>query len=159
GYGRSSGAGRGGSSMPRTTFLLIALIALIRISWPGNSVDAAPAAKPTPAVQALLDRAAKEPAEKAPQTLDEAAKLADSTQDPAGGLAVARAISALGKSSSDRGDLSGAREHYQRALAIQEKLAPASLDVAGSLSGLGIVADAQGNLAGAREYHQRALAI
>src|SRR6184192_3910905 len=118
--------------MRRFLFSLVPLIALAMLSMPVT--QAAPLARPTAAVQALLDRAAKEPAEKAPQTLDEAARLAESTHDTAGELAVAEAIAALGKSLFEHGDLARARELVERALAVQEKLAPNSLALAASLN-------------------------
>jgi tetratricopeptide (TPR) repeat protein len=48
---------------------------------------------------------------------------------------------------------------WQQALAIQEKLAPNSLDVARTLNGLGLVAQVRGDLAAAERYLQQALAI
>jgi CHAT domain-containing protein/tetratricopeptide (TPR) repeat protein len=48
---------------------------------------------------------------------------------------------------------------YQQALAIQEKLAPNSLQVATTLHNLGLVAWARGDLARAEQLYQQALAI
>jgi tetratricopeptide (TPR) repeat protein len=59
----------------------------------------------------------------------------------------------------DRGDLARAEQYYQQALAIEEKLAPNSLDVATTLHNLGNVAYARGDLARAEQYYQQALAI
>jgi CHAT domain-containing protein len=58
-----------------------------------------------------------------------------------------------------RGDLARAEQYYQQALAIQEKLAPNSLQVAGTLNNLGNVAYARGDLARAEQLYQQALAI
>jgi CHAT domain-containing protein len=52
-----------------------------------------------------------------------------------------------------------AEQYYQQALAIQEKLAPNSLQVATTLLNLGTVARIRGDLAAAERYYQQALAI
>jgi Tfp pilus assembly protein PilF len=52
-----------------------------------------------------------------------------------------------------------AKVYYQRALAIQEQLAPDSPQVADYLNNLGILAHDQGNLVEARDYYQRARAV
>jgi tetratricopeptide (TPR) repeat protein len=57
------------------------------------------------------------------------------------------------------GNLADARESFEQALAIYERLVPDSLKVADSLNNLGAVALDQGDLVGAKAYLQRALAI
>jgi Tfp pilus assembly protein PilF len=59
----------------------------------------------------------------------------------------------------DRGDLARAEQLYQQALAIQEKLAPNSLEVASTLNNLGNVAADRGDLGAAEQLYQQALAI
>ena len=56
-------------------------------------------------------------------------------------------------------DPAKAKEYYERALLIRQKLAPGSTAVADSLNNLGFVAHDQGDLAKAKEYYERALAI
>jgi hypothetical protein len=59
-----------------------------------------------------------------------------------------------------QGDLAGARQLHERALAIREKaLGPDHPDTAISLGNLAVLLQAQGDLAGARPLHERALAI
>ena len=58
-----------------------------------------------------------------------------------------------------RGNLRAAQDYFIRALNIQERLAPDSLDVAGSLNNLGAVARDRGDLNAAHDYHTRALTI
>jgi CHAT domain-containing protein len=55
--------------------------------------------------------------------------------------------------------LTAAVDYHQRALAINNKLAPNSLTVAASLSNLALVPEARGDWTVARDYHQRALTI
>lgn len=58
------------------------------------------------------------------------------------------------------GDYSGARQYFERALAIREKVLGAEHpDTAPSLNNLGALLDSQGDLVGARPYFERALAI
>ena len=58
------------------------------------------------------------------------------------------------------GDLVGAREHHQRALAIDEKTyGPDHPDVARDVNTLGVVLRASGDPQGARVQYQRALRI
>ncbi len=57
----------------------------------------------------------------------------------------------------DRSLLSEARQAYEIAVAVAERVAPDSLEHASGLNGLGIVAEDQGDLTAARDYHQRAL--
>jgi tetratricopeptide (TPR) repeat protein len=68
--------------------------------------------------------------------------------------------SALGYHLSKIGDLQGARPHYERALAINEKIRGSEhLDTASSLNNFGGLLVSQGDLWGARPYYERALAI
>jgi CHAT domain-containing protein len=60
---------------------------------------------------------------------------------------------------SDRRDFAQAEEYYLQALAIQEKLAPDSVEVAKSLNNLGGVVRDQGDTAKAEEHFARALSI
>jgi CHAT domain-containing protein/Tfp pilus assembly protein PilF len=72
---------------------------------------------------------------------------------------VAATLHNLGNVAWERGDLDGAQRYYQQALAIQERLAPNSLQVAATLNNLGAVALGRGDLDGAQRYYQQALAI
>jgi CHAT domain-containing protein len=65
----------------------------------------------------------------------------------------------LGIVAEKRGDLAAAQDYYRRALVIQERLSPHSLEMAASLNNLGNVARSRSDLASAQEYHSRALAI
>jgi CHAT domain-containing protein/Tfp pilus assembly protein PilF len=65
----------------------------------------------------------------------------------------------LGLFSVSRSELQSAQEHFSRALAIRERLAPNSLDVAASLHNLGNVSSDRGDFQAARDYSGRALAI
>src|SRR4051794_3837107 len=108
--------------MPRRLWILAICIAAIAHASPTPAAPA-PSAPPTAAVQALLQRAAQEPAAAALKTLDEAAKQAEEADDRAGALAVAERCHTLGQQSLDRRDLASAKEFHQRALAIWEKRA------------------------------------
>ncbi len=71
-----------------------------------------------------------------------------------------RALNQIGFFLKDRGDYSGARPHYERALAIGEaKLGTDHPAVAIRLSNLGGVLQAEGDLSGARSHYERALTI
>ena len=74
-------------------------------------------------------------------------------------LLAASSISQLGSVAWMQGDLDRAESLYNRALTIQNRLAPDSLDVAHSLSNLGVVASDHGELDGAEILYRRALAI
>ena len=52
-----------------------------------------------------------------------------------------------------------AKDYFQKALAIQERLAPGSMEVSFTLNFLGLMALNQGDVAGAKDYFQKALAI
>ncbi len=57
-------------------------------------------------------------------------------------------------------DLQGAKEHYERALKIDEKVyGPNHPDVAIDVNNLGSVLQAMGDLQGAKEHFERALKI
>src|SRR5438093_1075474 len=83
--------------MPRHTLAVLGLLPLLLLpslchpARPAahSSPPVSHAARPSAGVQALLDRAAREPTEKALKTLDEAAKRADVSRDRTGGVAVA----------------------------------------------------------------------
>jgi tetratricopeptide (TPR) repeat protein len=72
----------------------------------------------------------------------------------------ARLCNQMGYHLQTIGDLRGARPHYERALAIREKVLGAEHpDTARSLNNLGGLLQSQGDLAGARPHYERALAI
>ena len=76
------------------------------------------------------------------------------------GLDVAAIYRQVGKVHKKLGDLSQAKDYYDRALAIRlKKLGPDHVDVATSYNSLGIVHDELGDLSQAKDYHDRALAI
>ena len=58
-----------------------------------------------------------------------------------------------------RGDMQAARDYYNSALSIRERLAPNTVDVANSLTNLGSVAYNRGDMQAAQEYHSRALTL
>ena len=74
-------------------------------------------------------------------------------------LDLATKLENQGKAAQDRGDLTGAENFHQRALAIREKLAPESLEVASSVNNLGNVAHTRRDLDKAEDYYKRALAL
>ncbi len=75
------------------------------------------------------------------------------------GLDVARSLRNLGKIARVRGDVTKADVYYRRALAIGEKVAPASPKVTEFLVGLGNVARDRKDFVKAEEYYRHALTI
>ncbi|HEV8267172.1 MAG TPA: tetratricopeptide repeat protein, partial [Thermoanaerobaculia bacterium] len=71
----------------------------------------------------------------------------------------ATVLSNFGLHEEDQGALEQAETYFERALAIQEKLSPESLDVAQTLSGLGYLRFLQERFTDAAAVHRRALAI
>ena len=69
------------------------------------------------------------------------------------------ALCGLGNVATEQGALEVAKARYGQALAIQERLAPGSLEVAASLDNLGLVAAEQGDREAAADLYKRALAI
>ncbi len=71
----------------------------------------------------------------------------------------------LGGIAESRGDLAGAQDYYEKALAISEELAKETgtvesrRDLSISYERLGDIAKARGDLAGAQDYYEKALAI
>ena len=72
---------------------------------------------------------------------------------------LAAALTSRGNVAYDRGNVAVARDSYQRALAIRDRILPDSLEVAGSLNGLGNADYRSGELVSAVDHHSRALAI
>jgi tetratricopeptide (TPR) repeat protein len=69
-------------------------------------------------------------------------------------------INNLGNVLEDLGDYQGAKEHYERALAIDEEVyGPDHLEVAGDFNNLGNVLEDLGDYQGAKEHYERALSI
>jgi len=75
------------------------------------------------------------------------------------GLSVAASWNELGVLYRRLGEVDRANSAYRRALALRERLLPASLEVALTLNNLGVLARAQGELHLAERYHRRALGI
>jgi tetratricopeptide (TPR) repeat protein len=143
--------------------LLAVCVAGLPLAAPAGAVQKksatrkASAAKPFPAVQALLDRAAKETLEKALKTLDEAARVAQWRKDTPGLLAVADRALAIGKAHRENHrDDTVERSFFERAVAIREKHLPNSLQLAGALNWLGSVT---ADLTRKKAIFQRALAM
>jgi CHAT domain-containing protein/Tfp pilus assembly protein PilF len=74
-------------------------------------------------------------------------------------MSVANSLDNLGNVLNDGGDLTAALSHYERALAIKERLAPGSLAVATTLHNLGQLARVRNDLTAAQAYLSRALEI
>jgi hypothetical protein len=74
-------------------------------------------------------------------------------------LPVASSHINLGNVARDAGDLSAAMDHYKKALAIHERLAPNTLTHANSLNGVVNVSRSRGDFTAAHDYQSRALAI
>src|SRR4051812_37971373 len=109
--------------MPRSALLLVILLLCTEI--PPRHARAAPtAARPTAAVQTLLDQAAGEPSDAALQTLAAAARRAESGGDRVGALAVAALAAKKGDACYQQGDVKTAQAFHERALALREKYAP-----------------------------------
>jgi CHAT domain-containing protein/tetratricopeptide (TPR) repeat protein len=66
---------------------------------------------------------------------------------------------ALGNIASARGHHAAARDYYMRALTIEERTRPRSLEVLTALVGLGLVAYTEGDFAAARSHWERALTL
>jgi CHAT domain-containing protein/Tfp pilus assembly protein PilF len=75
------------------------------------------------------------------------------------GLAVAGSLINLGLLAHYRGDLTTAETLYHRALAIDERLSPGTIDTAVDYNNLGLVAQDRGDLKKAEGYYRQALAI
>lgn len=71
----------------------------------------------------------------------------------------AHCLNNLGHIAYDRDDVQAAKDYFTHALAIQERLAPDSLNMAVSFNNLGDVFSGLGNLKEAEDYHFRALQI
>src|SRR5262249_35663011 len=149
----------GGVPMGKRSLILLALPAWAVVLAVGAAHQPAPEPRPpvNPAVQALLDRAAKEPPAAALGTLAEAERPAGG--DRAGLLAVAQVGDNVGMAAASRGELAAAKALWERVLAIRAKQAPGSYEHAGTLVNLGIVAYRQRELVNAGELYGRALAI
>ena len=74
-------------------------------------------------------------------------------------LAHAESYDNIGSILHDKGDLDGAMEQYERALAIREAKAPNSLAHAESYDNIGSMLHYKGDLDGAMEQYERTLAI
>jgi CHAT domain-containing protein/tetratricopeptide (TPR) repeat protein len=74
-------------------------------------------------------------------------------------LDTAMMIVNLGNVAKELGDLDGANSYFQHALAIEEKLAPGTLQVAGTLFNIGTIADMQGDYVSANRYLTQALTL
>jgi tetratricopeptide (TPR) repeat protein/uncharacterized caspase-like protein len=144
--------------MQRSVLLLVTLLVLCAVQ-PPHSPAAPRSARPTAAVQTLLDRAAGQSTDAALQTLDTAARRAESGSDRAGALAVAALAAKKGDAGYEQGDVKTAQAFYERALSLREKYAPNSLELASSLSNLGTTYRVLGNPVKAQELHARALAL
>src|SRR5437763_189469 len=81
----------------------------------------APGASVKPEVQALLDRAAKEPPGAARATLNQARARAERAKGRVGLLAVAATAQRLGLGRQQAADYAGAEQYYRLAVAIREK--------------------------------------
>jgi CHAT domain-containing protein/Tfp pilus assembly protein PilF len=88
------------------------------------------------------------------QAIAEAQKLSKEKN-----LTVAASLNSLGLVAFSRGHLAKTEEYYGQALAIEERLAPASMVTARSLNGLGDLAEKRSELEKAEEHYRRALAL
>ena len=78
---------------------------------------------------------------------------------PDGSLEEADALEKLGDISQSGGDLTASEQHYLKALAMREKLAPTGLPTAAALNRLGDLSMAGKDFARAEGFYRRALAI
>src|SRR5207245_736623 len=116
-----TGAGNCLSDMRHPLRCGLTLLALVlATALPASPAPKTRSARPTAAVQALLDRAAKAPPGKALATLAEAGKRAERAGDRAGLRAAANLAESLGTARFDRGDLPAAKQFQQWARSIQE---------------------------------------
>jgi CHAT domain-containing protein/Tfp pilus assembly protein PilF len=72
---------------------------------------------------------------------------------------VATCFNNLGLVASERGEIARAEEYQKRALDIEQKLAPDTLQEATTLNNLGVLAWKRGDLSRSAEWHRSALAI
>ncbi len=94
-----------------------------------------------------------------PKEADEAFEEAVRRSQIAGERALARVLHAWGIAAENRGDLAAAEQHYRRAMAIRDGLAPDSLAATESRYRAGCAAQRQGKLAEAERDLRQALAI
>jgi CHAT domain-containing protein/tetratricopeptide (TPR) repeat protein len=78
---------------------------------------------------------------------------------PGGSMEEVKILTRLGKLEDEQTNFATAHQYLQEAVAIGDRLAPASMQCEQSLEGLGIEEISEGDLPGAREHLQRALAI
>lgn len=144
---------------PRSVAVLAALLLAPPRAAPRKpAAPKAPAVtRPSSAVQALLDRASKEPLSEARTTLEQAEKTAEGARDTAGLKAAAALWEKRGAGALSEGDLAAAGELWEQARRIREKHAPGSPELAQSLRRLGEIAYQKGDMPTGRPLLERAL--
>ncbi|MBX7131096.1 MAG: tetratricopeptide repeat protein [Fimbriimonadaceae bacterium] len=94
----------------------------------------------------------------ADKVLEEALSILQQGAGP-GSLPIAAALHEQGRVAYGKQNLKLAREKWEQALAIYERLVPNSFDVANNLNNLGVVASNRGDLEEAQRRYEAALAI